>query len=72
MGTRASDPMEVLSFKVRLSRRRLLEAIQAQRGHGSMGETLREAMEEYIARHLQHTVDDIGGENPPMRRDAAA
>lgn len=66
-----SDPIRVLSFRMQLSRRRLLEAIQSQRGHGSLGETLREAADEYIVRHLGV---GLGGDEqrPTMRRDAAA
>ena len=48
----ARDPYEVLSFKARRSRRRMLEAIQGQKDHDSLSDTLREAMDEYIARNL--------------------
>jgi len=60
----ARDPYEVLSFKARRSRRRMLEAIQSQKDHDSLSDTLREAMDEYIARELNapkvQTRDDAG------------
>lgn len=56
----ASDPLRVISFKHRLSRRRMLEAIQHERGHGELSVTLREAVDEYIERYLRAPRDERG------------
>jgi hypothetical protein len=42
-----------LAFRFPLARRRLLESIQADKGHAQISDTLREAVNEYIDRHIQ-------------------
>lgn len=42
-----------LAFRVPIPRRLMLEAIQHERGHGDLSETLREAVDAYIDDHLR-------------------
>jgi hypothetical protein len=51
----ARDRLEVISFKVRASRKRLAEAVQERRGHPDLSHAMREALDEYIERYLPHT-----------------
>lgn len=41
------------TVRLPLSRRRMLEAIQSERGHEELADTLREALYEYIDRYLR-------------------
>ena len=45
------DKVETVAFRTDLSTRLRLEAVQHDRGHAFVSETLREAVLEYIARH---------------------
>lgn len=42
-----------MAFRHLISRRRMLEAIQAEKGHGDLSETLREAVDTYIDNYLR-------------------
>jgi hypothetical protein len=56
---RKTDPLKVISFKHRVSRRRLLEAISHERGHRNLAVTAREAIDEYIERYLRQAATDV-------------
>lgn len=51
--TRETARHTTMAFRHLMSRRRLLEAIQHERGHLDLSETLREAADEYIERYLR-------------------
>ena len=42
-----------MAFRHLLSRRTMLEAIQQEKGHADLSDTLREAVDEYIERHIR-------------------
>ncbi len=45
------DKVETIAFRTDLSTRLRLEAVQHDQGHAFVSDTLREAVNEYIARH---------------------
>ena len=42
-----------VAFRLRKSHRAVLESIQSEKGHAQLSDTLREAVDEYIARHMK-------------------
>lgn len=55
---KAREKLRVISFKHRESRRLMLEAIQREKGHEDLSETLREAIDIYIDAHLRAPRDN--------------
>lgn len=51
--TRERAKHTTMAFRHLISRRRMLEAIQAEKGHGDLSETLREAVDTYIDNYLR-------------------
>lgn len=47
-----TDKMVPMAFRHRESRRMMLEVIRRRDGHTDLSETIREAVDEYIDRHL--------------------
>ena len=45
--------MTTMAFRYPVTRRQVLEAIQREKGHAQLSDTLREAVTEYIERHLR-------------------
>ena len=48
----ATDRFIPMAFRHRESRRLMLEVIQKREGHSDLSETIRDAVDEYIDRHL--------------------
>lgn len=51
----AREPMTTMAFRHYRKRRRQLEVIQAERGHGDLSDTLRDAVDTYIDLYLRES-----------------
>jgi hypothetical protein len=52
-GAQTRAKATTLAFRYPKTRRAMLEAIQQERGHSDLSVTLREAVDQYIERHLR-------------------